>query len=151
MGSMNKVFMMGYLASAPELKMTANGKHMTVFRLAVNRKYNRQECDFFSVAAFGKTAEFIMQYFGLGKGIVICGYLRTQTYEARDGSRRYATEIIAEEVEFDGTKESKPASEAEKNAFRAEVSGTQMTNAVAGAGITAGTFEEIQDDGPLPF
>ena len=100
---MNSVVLLGRIVFNPELKTTPNGKEVINFRIAVDKPYQKDSergVDFFDVVAWGKTAAFIAQYFTKGKPIVVIGSLQTRTYEAKDGSNRHVTEILANSVEF---------------------------------------------------
>lgn len=97
---MNKVFIIGRLTKAPELKTTPNGISVTTFSVAVTRRTNRKESDFLNVVVWRGLAESCAKYLVKGQQAAVCGELRTRSYDAKDGSRRYVTEILAEDVEF---------------------------------------------------
>ena len=100
---MNSVILVGRLVADPELKTTQSGLEVTSFRVAVDRPYSKdgeKKADFIDVVAWRKTAAFICQYFSKGKPIAVKGSLQTRTYETQDGSKRYVTEVLADNVEF---------------------------------------------------
>ena len=102
----NHIGVMGRLVSNPELKTTQSGTSVTSFRVAVERNYadkegNRQ-ADFFDVVAWRGTAEFVSRYFGKGALVMVEGQLQSRTYQTKDGSNRYAVEIVANSVFFTG-------------------------------------------------
>lgn len=100
---MNSVILVGRLVADPELKTTQSGLEVTSFRIAVGRSYSKdseKKADFIDVVAWRKTAAFICQYFEKGKPIAIRGSLQTRSYDAKDGSKRYVTEVLADNVEF---------------------------------------------------
>ena len=100
---MNSVALLGRIVFDPELKTTPNGKEVINFRIAVDKPYQKDSergVDFFDVVAWGKTAVFIAQYFTKGKPIAVIGSLQTRSYQAKDGSNRHVTEILANSVEF---------------------------------------------------
>lgn len=100
---MNNVVLMGRLTADPELKNTNTGKEVTNFSIAVDRPYQKGEdrpADFIDIVTWGKTAVFVCQYFHKGKPIAVTGRLQTRTYEAKDGSKRKMTEVLANNVEF---------------------------------------------------
>lgn len=101
---MNSVNLIGRLVADPELKTTQSGLEVTSFRIAVDRAYVKKgedrKADFIDVVAWRQTAVFICQYFTKGKPIVVKGSLQQRSYEAKDGSKRYVTEVVAENVEF---------------------------------------------------
>ena len=104
----NNVTLMGRLVNTPELKTTAGGVSVTSFRLAVDRGYvgkdgNRQ-ADYITIVAWRTTAEFICRYFDKGNMLAITGQIQTRSYQAKDGSNRVATEVLAEKASFTGDK-----------------------------------------------
>lgn len=105
---MNKVTLVGRLTKDPELKFTPGaGTAVTTFTIAVPRKFKKEgqpEADFIPVVVWGKMAENVAQYMAKGRQIGICGRIETRNYEAKDGTKRYVTEVIAEDVEFLGNK-----------------------------------------------
>jgi len=105
---MNSVALVGRLARDPEVRYSAgNQTAIAKFTVAVDRpfaKQGEQSADFISVTCFGKTAEFIEKYFTKGKQIGITGRIQTGSYE-KDGKKVYTTDVIADRVEFVGSKE----------------------------------------------
>ncbi len=71
---------------------------------AVNRQFKKDETDFINCVAFGKTAETISQYLTKGRQIAIVGNIRTGSYDAQDGTKRYTTDVAVESFEFIGGK-----------------------------------------------
>lgn len=112
---MNKVVLVGNLARDPEMRTTQNGIACCNFTVAVNRKYSNQqtgqrEADFINCVAWRQTAEFVQKYFSKGNKIGLSGSLQTRSYDARDGSKRYATEVLVDDVEFVVPKSDNPPS-----------------------------------------
>ena len=100
---MNKVILIGRLTKDPELNFAAgSGTAVTRFSLAVTRPFKKDETDFINCVAFGKTGETIAQYFTKGKPIAITGSIRTGSYDAKDGTKRYTTDVVVESFEFIG-------------------------------------------------
>lgn len=101
---MNKVVLIGRLTKDPELKFTpGNGTAVTTFTLAVDRRFSKdgqREADFIPIVVWGKQAESTANYMSKGKLMGVSGRIQTRSYEAKDGTRRYVTEVIAEEVKF---------------------------------------------------
>ncbi|MGU8529901.1 single-stranded DNA-binding protein [Clostridium perfringens] len=102
---MNKVILIGRLTKDPELRFTAiKGTAVSRFTLAVNRSYKNEageyEADFISCIAYGKTGENIAQYMTKGRQLAISGNIRTGSYEAQDGTRRYTTDVVVEGFNF---------------------------------------------------
>lgn len=100
---MNKVVLLGRLTKDPELKFAAgSGKGVTRFSIAVNRQFKKDEADFINCVSFGKQAETIAQYMVKGSQIALTGNIRTGSYTAQDGSKRYTTDVVVESFEFVG-------------------------------------------------
>lgn len=102
---MNKVVLIGRLTKDPELKYTpGSGTAVTTLTLAVDRRYQKdsqqKEADFIPVVVWGKSAESTAQYMNKGKLMAISGRIQTRSYEAKDGGKRYVTEVVADEVQF---------------------------------------------------
>ncbi|EGT3615479.1 single-stranded DNA-binding protein [Clostridium sp. LIBA-8841] len=98
---MNKVVLIGRLTKDPELRFAAgSGTAVARFTLAVNRQFKKDEADFISCIAFGKTGETIAQYITKGRQLAISGNIRTGSYEAQDGTRRYTTDVVVEGFDF---------------------------------------------------
>lgn len=97
---MNKVFIIGRLTKEPELRTTPNGVNVATMSVAVTRRMNREQTDFFNVIAWRGLADNCAKYLVKGQQVAVAGELRTRSYEANDGSKRYVTEIQAEDIEF---------------------------------------------------
>ena len=96
---------LGRLCYEPELKKTQSGKSVASIRIAVERDIKREgepTADFFSVAAFDKTAEFICKYFHKGDSIIITGAVQNDDYTDKEGNKRYAVKIYARNASFAG-------------------------------------------------
>ncbi|EJE7236588.1 single-stranded DNA-binding protein [Clostridium botulinum] len=131
---MNKVVLIGRLTANPELRFTpGNGTAVSRIILAVQRRYKKEgqeEADFVPVVIWGKQAEAIATHQKKGRLIAVSGRIQTRNYEAKDGTKRYVTEVIAEEVQFlewGKRKEDNPGNTQEND------------------------FIEVQDDGDIPF
>ena len=101
---MNKWIGIGRLTKDPDFRVTANGKVLATFTLAVNRKYEKDVADFLPIITFGKTAEFTEKWLKKGMQIIVVGRIQVRKWETKEGENRYSTEIIAEEVEFADSK-----------------------------------------------
>ena len=102
---MNKAVLIGRLTRPPELRQTQSGNTVANFTLAVDRRSKNegeQSADFIPVVAWGKKAEVVGKYLDKGSKAAVSGRIQTRSYEANDGSRRYITEIYAEEIELLG-------------------------------------------------
>lgn len=106
---MNKVILMGRLTRDPEVRYTQN-TNLTVanFSIAVNRRFKREgdteTADFFNVVAWNKTGEFVGKYFKKGQQVIVSGRLQNRNWTDQQGVKHYATDVIAEEVEFADSK-----------------------------------------------
>ena len=141
---MNKVILTGNLANDPESRTTASGVAQCSFRLAVQRRFANasgvREADFLPVVCWRNTAEYASKYLIKGRRVAIEGSIQTRSYDAQDGTKRYVTEIIAENLEILERSEAKSAAPADAAA-----------DAVAKAEAAFGKgFVEVDDD-ELPF
>ncbi|WP_138204175.1 single-stranded DNA-binding protein [Haloimpatiens lingqiaonensis] len=120
---MNKVVLIGRLTKDPELKfIQGSGTAVANFSIAVDRRIKspgQPEADFIPIVVWGKQAESTANYMSKGKLIGISGRIQTRSYEAKDGTRRYITEVVAEEVQFlewgNGNKSSMSGNNSEYN------------------------------------
>lgn len=100
----NKAFLIGRLTRDPELRYLPNGTSVTSFTIAVDRNYTNQqgerETDFIPIVVWRNLAETCAKYLTKGRLVAVLGRIQTRNYEAQDGTRRYVTEIVADEVQF---------------------------------------------------
>lgn len=105
---MNKVILIGNLTRDPELTTTTSGISVCRFSLAVQRKFTNsegeRETDFINVVVWRNAAENCHKFLRKGSKAAVVGNIQTRSYDAQDGSKRYVTEVVAEEVEFVGTR-----------------------------------------------
>lgn len=105
----NCAVIMGRLVADPELRTTASGVSVTSFCVAVDRSYvkpgEERQADFINVVAWRQTADFVTRYFHKGSMIAVQGSIQTRSYEDKNGAKRTAVEIIADNVSFCGSKE----------------------------------------------
>ena len=103
---LNRVILMGRITQDLELRQTTNGTSTVTFSVAVDRNYQSQngerQTDFITCVAWRQQAEFITKYFSKGRMIAIEGNLRTRTYDDKNGSRHYVTEVFVDSVSFTG-------------------------------------------------
>jgi single-strand DNA-binding protein len=101
---MNRVVLVGRLTKDPELRFTpGTGRAVASFTLAVNRRFKSQgqpDADFIPIVVWGKTAENTANYVSKGRLVGVSGSIQTRSYEAKDGTKRYVTEVVADEVQF---------------------------------------------------
>lgn len=125
---MNFVILSGRLTRDPEIRYTDSKKAVVSFSVAVDDGKDRdgnRKTQFINCVAWEKTAEFIDEYFKKGDGINLTGKITTRTYE-KDGRKNYVTEVVASIVEFPLSRKTEDKIEKPK-------------------------FEEVDDDGELPF
>ena len=105
---MNKVILMGRLARDPELRYSNTSNLAVVkFSLAVDRRFKREgqpEADFINCTAFGKTAEFVNNYFSKGMRVAVTGRIQVSSWEEEPGKKRYSTDVVVEEAYFADSK-----------------------------------------------
>lgn len=101
---MNKVVLIGRLTKDPELKFTpGNGVAVATITLAVDKRVKQEgkpTADFIPVVIWGKQAEATANYMAKGSLISVAGRIEVRSYDAKDGTKRYVTEVVAEEVQF---------------------------------------------------
>ena len=152
---LNRVILMGRLTADPELRQTPSNVATLSFNVAVDRPYQKdreRQADFITCVAWRQTAEFISRYFSKGKMIIIEGALRTRTYEDKNGSKHYVTEVQVDNVQFGESKGGGGDSGA--STFQAPKPQQQSMPQEEPASLAIGNlseFEEILGDGDLPF
>jgi single-strand DNA-binding protein len=106
--SLNRTILMGRLCADPELRQTPNGVSVCAFRIAVNRNFGgqdgKQQADFIDIVAWRQSAEFVSKYFNKGKMIIVEGSIQTRSYEDKNGNKRTAVEVVADNVQFGESK-----------------------------------------------
>lgn len=104
----NRVVVQGRVCQDIELRQTPGGAMVTTIAVAVDRYAKAGEerkADFFDVVCWGKTAEFASRYFAKGQMVAIDGRLQARTWEDKDGNKRKAVEIVAEQLHFCGSRQ----------------------------------------------
>lgn len=120
---------MGRLTKDPEVRYTqTNNTLVASFSIAVNRRFTREgdtvTADFFNVTAWSKTGEFVSKYFKKGQQIAVVGRLQNRNWTDQQGVKHYATDIIAEEVDFAGSKTENNTNNNTENAETTEFTAT---------------------------
>lgn len=146
---LNVAVLTGRFVADPELRYTPNNVAVTSFTIAVNRSFAKQgadrQTDFIDIVAWRSTAEFVCKYFKKGSLISIQGSIQTRTYEDKQGNKRKAVEIVADNVHF---VESKSSSSESAN-YHADTSGDTGSQAFASGDVE--DFVAVEDDADLPF
>ena len=97
---MNKVILTGRLTKEPEVRYTPNGKAVASFTLAVDNGFGEnKKTDFIPIVVWGNSAEFCGNNLNKGSKVLIDGRLQVRSYDAKDGSKRYVTEVVANYLE----------------------------------------------------
>ena len=163
---MNKVVLIGRLTRDPELRYTGNNTPVASFTLAVNRNFSNQqgerEADFINIVVWRKQAENVKNYLSQGSQAAVEGRIQTRSYDDNNGQKRYVTEVVADNVEFLGSKNSSNVSNNSNN-MKNESSKSEPTpydfgdsNTPSGTDVDSNPFAdfganiEISDD-ELPF
>ena len=145
---LNRVILMGRITHDLEIRQTPGGNSVLSFNIA-DRSYAKQgedrQTDFISCVAWNKRAEFIEKYFKKGRMIALEGQLRTRTYDDKNGSRHYITEVYVDNISFTG--ESKQ--QATQSPPAAAASNEQPPESISIGNLE--DFEEILDDDGVPF
>lgn len=148
----NRVIMMGRIDNDPELRTTPSGTNLCTFRLAVERRYQAQgeerKADFFNVAAWRGTGDFVRQYFAKGKMILVEGEMQTRPYTDKNGTQSTWYEIIAERVSFTGEKSAPPAGTA---APTSPTTSTAAPTNTAPSASTSPNSSQYSADDDYPF
>ena len=145
----NKVILGGRLTADPELKQTPNGVAVVSFSIAVNRRFGsggQQQTDFFNVTAWRATAEFVSRYFHKGSSICVVGSIQNRSWTDQNGQKRYATDIIADEVQFVDARGEGSNGASSQGAYTPDA----YTPSSSSSGM-APKFEEIKTDDDLPY
>lgn len=152
---LNCAVLMGRLVADPELRTTPNGISVTSFTIAVDRSFVRQgeerQADFIDIVAWRQSAEFVTRYFRKGSMIAVQGSIQTRMYEDKQGNKRKAFEIVADNVSFCGSK-ADSSTGGSNYANTSRPAAQQTAPAVSYATGSMGDFESIEDDDDsLPF
>lgn len=97
---MNKIILIGNLTNQPEKRATPNGTSVTSFTIAVNRRGQDKQTDFFRINAWRGLADTCAKFLAKGRKVAVVGELQARTYEAKDGKTKASLDVQADEVEF---------------------------------------------------
>ena len=140
--ALNKIFLMGRLTRDPELRRTQGGTAVASFTLAVDRDFKdkqtgERQTDFIECVAWRGTGEFVSRYFAKGRQAVVEGRLQMRDWTDKEGNKRRTAEVVADQVYFGDSKKQDDAGEG--------YSGGEYE------APRALPFDDLRDDGPLPF
>lgn len=157
---LNVVAIMGRLAADPQLRQTTTGKNVASFRIACDRgrrdANGQSQADWLDVVAWDRTAEFVCKYFQKGSLIAIDGRLQSRSYQDKNGNNRTAIEIVANNVNFAGSKSANAAPGMGGAGYGAPAAEPAPRPAMQepAPSYSAGSnddFALIEDEGDLPF
>lgn len=142
---LNKIVIMGRLGRDPEKRHTQNGTPMAAFSLAVDRDFKDKATgeritDWLDVVAWRQTADFVCKYFSKGRMATVEGRLQSRTYTDRDGVKRKAVKIVADNVYFSDSRTGSVPPPSEGNADERTLPEQP-----------SGELKDLEDDGELPF
>ena len=159
---LNVVAIMGRLAADPQLRQTTTGKNVASFRIACDRgrrdANGQSQADWLDVVAWDRTAEFVCKYFQKGSLIAIDGRLQSRSYQDKNGNNRTAFEIVANNINFAGPKNSNAggganyqnnSAPAYQNAAPARPAAVEAAPSYSAG--SADDFAVIDDSDDLPF
>lgn len=150
---LNVAVLMGRLVADPELRHTPNDVSVTSFTIAVDRSYVKsgadRQADFVDIVAWRSTADFVCKYFHKGQLVAVQGSIQTRTYTDKDGNKRKAFEVVADNVHFAESKRDSAGTQGSNYHSKTDTAPEQPAPAYA-SGDT-GDFEEIPSDDDLPF
>ena len=153
---LNHIVIMGRLVADPELKTTPAGVMVATTRLAVDRDFkNRQtgerETDFINVVAWRQTAEFVSRYFTKGRMAVVEGRLQIRSYTDRDGNKRTAAEVVAENFYFGDSRREGDGGSYGGQPYSAPSAPSQPSGGYAAPSGEDQFTELVGDEDNLPF
>ena len=163
--ALNKAIIMGRITHDLEVRQTPSGTAVLQFTVAVDRNYSKdggeKQTDFINCVAWRQTAEFIGRFWSKGRMIAVDGRLQTRTYEDKNGTKHYITELIVENANFTGEPK-QDGGNYQNNSFNNNGGGfanqyqqTQQNNGFNGDAQSVGDLSEFEDvlsdDGSVPF
>lgn len=141
----NQVILAGHITADVECKKSTTRKSVASFTVAVNRSTGNNEADFINCVAWEKQAEIISSNFKKGSSIMVVGTLQVRTWNDQNGNKRYATEVIVNQVKFvdsRSTVENAPQSHGTYNPYN---------NPTPPSQINMADISTVETDGDLPF
>ncbi|MDU6348500.1 MAG: single-stranded DNA-binding protein [Clostridium sp.] len=141
---LNVTVLMGRLVADPELRHTQSDVAVTSFTIAVDRSYVKsgadRQADFIDIVAWRGTADFVCKYFRKGQMIAVQGSIQTRSYQDKDGNKRKAFEIVADNVHF-----AEPKRDGDSHGGNRAAAASQRPD------VGADDFDEIPASDDLPF
>lgn len=152
----NKVTLLGNISTDLEAKQTGTGISVCNFNLAVNRRFptqDGQKTDFIPIVAFKHNADFLVRYLKKGRTILVSGAIQVRSWQDSQGQKRYATEVIADEIVAVGGDNLQNNSGQPRVSVPPTANGSANTYTPNAYGGNSAGFEplQIEDDSSLPF
>lgn len=152
MSSLNRIILIGRVVAAPEMRYTTSGKAVANFRLAVDRRGKNDEADFIPIVAWERLAEICGEFLTKGKLVAIEGRLQTRTYETKDGQKRSAFDVVADDMRMlsgrnEGEAQGAPAPAAAPTQRQA----SQRQASPATRQVVQQAWGPLPDDDGVPF
>ncbi len=156
---LNRVILMGRITQDLELKSTGSGVSVMNFNIAIDRGYAKpgeeRQTDFITCVAWRQQADFISKYFSKGRMIAVEGALRTRTWDDKNGSKHYVTEVYVDNVSFTGEAKQGGASNGNYNQNNySQPQNNNFSQPPQNSAVSIGElsdFEEILSDDGVPF
>lgn len=152
---MNQVQLVGNITRDPEYRTLQSGVTCCQFTVACQRRFKNAngtyDADFINCVAWRQTADFVNRYFLKGNKIGLTGTIQTRSYDAQDGTKRYVTEVIVENVEFVAPRQDNGGGYGQPTPPPAPQQGQQQRNEQQRMDMASQGFQEVEDDDELPF
>lgn len=152
---LNKAIVMGRLARDPELRHTQSNMAVASFTLAVDRDRKNpngeRQTDWLDCVAWGKTGEFVKQWFNKGTMAIVVGRVQSRNWEDKNGNKRVSIEINCDEVSFGETKKSRAESGYAQDSQGYSSPNQETTRPAFDLNVDASDFTELTDDVDVPF
>lgn len=152
---LNVICLMGRLVADPELRHTPNGVATCTFRIAVDRSFVRageeRKADFIDIVTWRQSAEFVCKYFRKGSMIAVNGSLQSRNYEDKNGNKRTAFEVVADNVHFGEGKNASPSGGGYSAPMAEPAPRPAAAAPVSYSAGSADDFSVMDDNEDLPF
>ena len=147
---MNKIILSGNATKDVVLQTTNSGLSFCSFGVAVKRNFKNNdgeyETDFINCVAWRSTADYLAKYLKKGNKVIVSGAIQTRTYDAKDGTKKYVTEVVVDDAEVLSTQPKPQEEPVQQNTNTNSFSGSKTT----GKSDIIQTWTPIDDD-TLPF
>ena len=157
---LNHIVLMGRLVKDPDLRYTQSQVPVASFTVAVDRDFGgrdggERQTDFIDCVAWRQTGEFVSKYFQKGRMIVVSGRLQSRKWQDREGNNRTSWEVSADNVYFGDSKRDSDSGSYSQNSYGSQSGNFGGFNSAPQSApvpqVTPSPYEELEDDGELPF